>query len=111
MAQATSRCLASRSNVCHETLLVASPRRNTEYSSRLIWALRAPTIKSVSEIVFVNAARAWALSCRTVSSKDTLIATEATIKTAVARRFQRLRVASLNRVVLMRRSTRCEPWG
>src|SRR5271166_2930302 len=68
-------------------LLVALPMRNTEYKSKLRLPLRAPTIRSVPEIV---SAKLWRAPVRTFStprSNITLRAMEKIVRSAVSQRL------------------------
>ena len=81
--------------------LVASPIRNTEYSSRLSGPPRAPTIRSAPEIVFANPARASVRILSTPTSSATLTATDKTVSPAVNRRLRTLLTASSTKTVRM----------
>src|SRR6056297_304200 len=71
-------------------LLVGLPMRNTEYSRSWMPPLRAPTMRSVPEMVLAKLARASWRSRSTPTSRVTDRAMENTVSAAVARRFTRL---------------------
>ena len=64
--------------------------RNTAYNSSCTGPLRAPTIKSVPEMVLAKLVRASVRSRSTPTSRVTLNATEITVNRAVKRRLRRL---------------------
>ena len=76
--------------------------RNTEYSSRLTGPLRAPTMRSAPEIVFVKLVRASVRTRSTPIKRATLTATDSTVSPAVSRRFSRLFAANEKRIALAR---------
>ena len=64
--------------------------RKTAYSSRFKSPLRAPTIRSVPEIVLAKLVCASVLTRSTTESRAALTAIDASVRMAVVRRFIRL---------------------
>src|SRR5258708_15612606 len=75
-------------------LLVALPIRNTENSDRCTGLLRAPTTRSVPEIVAAKLSRDSLRSRSTPSNSITASAIDSTVSTAVNLRLRRLLTAS-----------------
>src|SRR5258708_22279628 len=80
-------------------LLVALPIRNTENSDRCTGLLRAPTTRSVPEIVAAKLSRDSLRSRSTPSNSITASAIDSSVSTAVNLRLRRLLTASARIIV------------